>query len=360
MAKKLKLSPLAKRVLNVFLGLLIVGLYLKKKLDAPDDPSPTDIQGESDIRSAQEAAVKPPSKPGGSASINDPSAIRVGTWNLEWLGTPDRRRGSKESGRSQAELELIAETIDTKLELDVVVLNEINLQSPQWKALSKALGKRGFRTYSPSPRADQETAIAYRSSRIKTTGATRALDNGDIRVGPCRSGVRRPIVASLRAGEFDFTVIGVHFRSQRPSECGGDDFPEEVREQEVKRILAEIAKGQRKGKIDKDVIITGDFNVESSDPSLRAFTKEGLTFVTHPDNLSEESGEVSYRKSRHEGALDHIIISVGATNEYIEASAQHHAMFSTLNRQALDKYRLTFSDHAPTWASFSTHLEDDD
>lgn len=68
--------------------------------------------------------------------------VTVGGWNLEWLGTPDKRGNL--GPRSEEDLRAIATTIADVLDLEAVVLVEINTQSSEWTTLRTALSSRGF------------------------------------------------------------------------------------------------------------------------------------------------------------------------------------------------------------------------
>ena len=180
--------------------------------------------------------------------------------------------------------------------------------------------------------------------------------------GTCRTGnAKRPVMVTLRAGEFDFTVVGVHFKSgRRPRNCGDDGFTSWVRGQQSAALLQALAERQEAGTADRDVIIIGDFNGGFADGSNAAFRAGGYRILTEPANRSPASGALSYRKGRWASVLDHVAIRPVTDREWIARTTTYFPDVERMTLTELEYFLDTYSDHALVWTEFRTSLPDDD
>src|SRR5215213_716399 len=188
--------------------------------------------------------------------------IQVGTFNIEWFGTNDMQ---KHKHRSQAVINQIADLIATTLDLEVVVLEEINSQSQEFGKLEEALGAHGYKLRSGSTGGEQRVVIAYDDDEVDLVGDVTELDvrsSFNLSGGCSSSGLRRPLMAQFRAGEFDFVLVGVHLKSQLNGDCA-----DRVRREQSKDLIREIDELVGSSN-EKDVVVAGDFNATSDDSSL--------------------------------------------------------------------------------------------
>lgn len=289
--------------------------------------------------------------------------LTIGSWNLEWFGTPERRRGLQ---RTPEDVEDIAQTIVVALRMDVVVLQEIATDSPQWRQLRAALARHGYAALEGQSGDRQRIVVAWNTrvaQLLSPPGRVEAATaNTDFELGRrCRArGLRRPLTATFRAGRFDFTVVGLHLKGPiRPRGCHDPHTNAKIRQRQIEELLADLRQQRRDGTVDDDVIIVGDLNGQMTDRGVRALIRAGYSVLTAPTLRSHESGRVSYRKSVAQ-ALDHVAISAHTSFEAIAASTAYHRALSEGSRATYRRFRRRFSDHAPVWSRFSTAGPDDD
>lgn len=299
------------------------------------------------------------------AVAQQPSTVTVGTWNLEWLGTPVMRNSTP---RTAGQLEAIAALAADLLDIEVLVLVEINTQSNEWATLRSLLEQRGYAFVEAAPRR-QTIVIAYDTDEIVAlvTGdpepnVPTAFERADPSGGVCRtSNAKRPVFATLQAGSFDFTVVGVHLKSgRRPNNCSDDTFTSWVRAQQVAVLLEALAVRQTDGLADHDVIIVGDFNGGFDDGSAEELRAGGFRLLTEPANRSSSSGAISYRKGPWESALDHLAIRPVTDREWIARSTWYFPDVLGFTDAELEEYLGAYSDHAVLIAEFRRDMADDD
>jgi hypothetical protein len=292
-------------------------------------------------------------------------SVTIGTWNLEWLGTPSMRDSV---GRTAAQLEAIAAVAADLLDIEVLVLVEINTQAPQWQILKASLAGRGYAFVEAAPRRqtiviafDADEVVPVHTANPEPDVATE-FQRADPGGGQCRtSNAKKPVFATLRSGAFDFTVVGVHFKSGRkPRACSDETFTSWVRGQQTEELLRAADAGQAAGTVDADVIVVGDLNGGFDDGGAQALRAGGFRLLTEPANRSPSSGALSYRRGRWESALDHIAIRPVTDAEWLPRSTVYFPDVMRFTATELDGYLAAFSDHAILAAEFRTDLSDDD
>ena len=293
------------------------------------------------------------------------SSVTIGTWNIEWLGTPAMRDST---ARTAEQIEALATVAADLLDIEVLVLVEINTTSPEWGALKAALAGRGYAFVEAAPRR-QTIVIAYDTDEVVplVTSAPEAdvpteFERADPAGGQCRTAnAKQPVFATLRAGNFDFTVVGVHFKSGlKPRNCSDDTFTSWVRGRQSEELIRAATLRQAAGTVDQDVIVVGDFNGGFEDGGAQALRAGGFRLLTEPPNRSPSSGALSYRKGRWESALDHIAIRPVTDAEWIPRSTVYFPDVLRFTPAELEIYLTAFSDHALLAAEFRTDLPDDD
>jgi predicted extracellular nuclease len=250
------------------------------------------------------------------------------------------------------------------LDLEIVVFVEINTASDEWATLKNALASRGFKFIEGSG-GNQRVVLAYDDDEVDLL-ATAESAEPDVRTsfsrGECStSNARKPLFGNFRAGQFDFTVIGVHLKSGlRPKGCPDDTFTAFVRGEQASDVLAEIGRREQAGSIDQDIILVGDFNAGLDDASLNKLRGGGFRVLTEEANRSPSSGSLSYRKGSFRSVLDHIAARPVTDREWVARSTMYLPALTTMSEDELAKFRQRFSDHSPAWTEFRVGLPDDD
>lgn len=296
------------------------------------------------------------------AQIPDPcgnrACVQVGTFNIEWLGTPSMHRP-----RPRRVIRQLADLIADTLDLEVVVLEEINTASAEYRTLGRELARHGYRLEQAGETAQQDVAIAFNPEGVELLGEVSELDvRSDFSLPDnCRSrNLRRPLLAHFRAGTFDFAVIGVHLKSQLG--VNGADDPEgcadEIRGQQAGDISGALD-GVLSRLGEQDVIVTGDFNATLEDASLAPlFNSGGLQPLTATGRRARGSNSYSYIPRRFRSLIDHVMVRPARTREWVSRST--FVMNPPTGEAALANYLEWFSDHLPVWAWFRTDGADDD
>ncbi len=302
---------------------------------------------------------------GQTIAAQEAATVTVGAWNVEWLGTPEMRDST---ARTINELEAVAAVVADLLDIEVLVLVEINTESPQWATLKALLEQRGYGFVQGAPKR-QNIVVAFDLDEVEAVNLSdpepdvpTAFERADPAGGSCRtSRAKRPVFATLRSGDFDFTVVGVHFKSgRRPSNCQDDGFTSWVRGRQSAAILDAIALRQAEGTIDDDVIVVGDFNGGFDDGSTSILRAGGFRILTEPANRSSSSGSLSYRKGPWESVLDHIAIRPVTDREWIARTTTYFPDVLQFTETELARYLAAYSDHAVVLAEFRRTLSDDD
>lgn len=295
----------------------------------------------------------------------EPGTVTIGSWNVEWLGTPAMRDSM---ARTTDQLEAIAAIAADLLDIEVLVLVEINTQSAQWTELEAMLASRGYAFVEAESRR-QTVVIAYDTDEVDAVvtadpepDVPTAFERPDPNGGVCRtSNAKKPVFATLRAGSFDFTVVGVHFKSgRRPRNCSDDTFTSWVRGRQSAVLIEAVNQRRAAGTVDNDVVVVGDFNGGFDDGSAQTLRSEGFRLLTEPVNRSSSSGTLSYRKGRWESVLDHIAIRPVTDREWLARSTRYFPDVLSFTDAELEAYLDYYSDHAVVTAEFIRTLPDDD
>jgi endonuclease/exonuclease/phosphatase family metal-dependent hydrolase len=161
---------------------------------------------------------------------------------------------------------------------------------------------------------------------------------------------RSPYMASFRAGSFDFVVLSVHIR------WGGSD------KERVKEIAALAdwieAKRREKTSEDKDLIVMGDFNIESrDDPLFAAITKHGLEIPrallgAHGTDLKKDK---RYDQILHQPIYPRNFTNAGGELDFYGDDAHIKQLFP--EGMTKEKFTYQLSDHLPLWMQINTDIE---
>src|SRR4029077_15444213 len=131
-------------------------------------------------------------------------------------------------------------------------------------------------------------------------------------------GLRKPLVARLKVGEFDFWVVGVHLKSQ----VGEKGCNDRARTEQCKDLVQKVDEFVKQSG-ERDVVIVGDFNARVGDASLKPLVDAG--FTPQMKFLMAESAQGSFVKNRdlHDSTklIDQVMIRYSDTREVVKNSA---------------------------------------
>lgn len=194
--------------------------------------------------------------------------VRLGTWNLEWLGSPEKRP-------EQPDPDFIAKYI-IQSEVDALALNEVtqNLITDEgWgnRTLADALRLVSERTdgdwrhvlFEKENRAEREqlVGVAWNAKRVQRVGAPYRL-SVHRRTGAGEQFTRHPwgVKLSCGTGLTDFVVVPLHLKSNR----GGFEQTSRQRAEEARGLIRALGPMQNEFS-DDDVVLLGDTNILKED-----------------------------------------------------------------------------------------------
>lgn len=284
------------------------------------------------------------------ADANIPSSkldesILLATWNVREFGKKQRLKTS---------LHLIAEIIGT---FDLVAIVELRddvrdlaqvmqYLGPYWKAVfsdynQDAGGNRERVAFVYDQRAVTFTGLAANAFAPRKKQGTEYLDT--------ISWWRPPYVASFRAGNFDFVIMGAHIR-------WGETETERLGElQKVAEWIDQRVK--EKYIYDKDILVVGDFNVPSlTSPLYKALTTGGLRM---PAALAGAQGSNLAKDKRYDQILHlpHFPEMFASKGGVLDFYGTGHAKLFPGKTMTKSDFTYQVSDHLPLWLLVDT---DDD
>lgn len=268
------------------------------------------------------------------------STVRIGTFNIEWLGDGVRDRIDRTSADYRAIAMIIQEN-----DVDLLGLQEIENQAALDSVLKylppEYTGFVGTRS------SQQNLGVIYRSDKVDLRFVSVYYPLA-IREGRDRPG----LIVRCRSKNFDWLLMIVHLKST----SRWDNTPakrrlsQKIRQQQAQRIV-EWAKEVLSQGDERDLIIVGDFNASPKDGRDRTLLpiKQDTTLQFLTYNLQS----CKYKKR---GGIDHILVSREAKKRYIPGSARSIDLYSQFTPDALE----TISDHCPVIADFEVLSPDTD
>lgn len=276
-----------------------------------------------------------------------PRFLDIVTWNIKWFNLQDERR-----------IGVIADVM-SEINADVFVLQEIEggAMTPVVDLLRRS-GAGYYKIAQGTTGGDQRVTILYDVEFVKATDTPSELFTDDPTViGSSGTNKkifpRRPMHAPLivEAGEeepFDFQLVGVHLKSQRPDEQG--DNGSSQRREAAKRLSNWVTQDA----VDQDVIIAGDWNAVASKPEFKPIRDlEEQGFVKFESFASQKEASHFFKNGKGT-RLDYIVVSASASkvladgqsrvvpwNDYLKDGAP--ALAAIVDR---------ISDHMPVLARF--------
>jgi endonuclease/exonuclease/phosphatase family metal-dependent hydrolase len=323
--------------------------YEKVLAAAPRIEMPAEI---GDAPSAATGPVVMAEPAAAAAAVPIGQSVRVGTWNIEWLGTPNNRKGAGH-GVLQSADDLA--TLIQDANVDVLGLEEIHatkqgnaLRNDVLDGVVATLRQRTGKTWRyrlfPNATADtsQVCGVMWNTSRVS------ASPSKPLVVNPPASQpnllMRRPVGTRFRTGtgRTDFVMVVVHLK------CCNEAAR---REQEAQLILDALPQLRADTNDDADVLIMGDSNINRhTEPAVAKFASQGFEDL----NASEQSTYISG------GALDRAFVPPGAASGSRQAEFDSSAfnVFKSGVAAAPD-YRKRFSDHYLVWTEIKVMADDD-
>ena len=291
------------------------------------------------------------------ASVCSSSAhcVRIGTWNIAWLGGEKRDQLSDDKT-----VQAMADMIAKQWSIDLIALQEINtgidgeyrgdrFTTHPWNTLRSALEKYGYKTAAGNSGQGQRIVLAWRKPVVLDTAVSELNVPDSYQVNEwCRSShLRRPLAGKFRAERFDFWFIALHLKSGfgNRGHCTDD----------VRDLQSYYLSGQIKQleKTDRDILAAGDFNTSGINKSLDNLLAIGLVATTDKSNRDTDSFNRSLGKGKSGRILDHIMLRKSETSEWIRQSTVIY------KPEDMDQFTWKFSDHFPVWADFDTRKDDD-
>jgi endonuclease/exonuclease/phosphatase family metal-dependent hydrolase len=295
--------------------------------------SPEIAKGLKVLRSRIEKAKIPSSK------LDE--TLNVATWNIREFG---------KKARSEAAIHYIAEILG---QFDLVSIAELrdnlndlgrvlNILGPYWRAIySDALDDPGGN--------DERIGFIYDKRAVAFTGFAATANAPRTKVGelylPKFDWWREPFMASFSAGNFDFVLLAAH--AQWGTAAG--------RVVEL-QSLADWVDLKKKEKTceDKDLIVVGDFNIDTPD-QLAALTSKGLQMPTalkgktYGTNLAQDK---RYDQILHYPDYPQNFSNQAGVVDFYSGGTKD--LFPDLDKTA---FTFQMSDHLPLWMQINTDIE---
>lgn len=267
--------------------------------------------------------------------------LNVATWNIREFG---------KKARSEAAIHYIAEILG---QFDLVSIAELRdnlgdlekvltILGPYWRAIySDAINDAGGN--------DERIGFIYDKRALAFTGFAATANPPRTKVGdlylPKFDWWREPFMASFSAGNFDFVLLAAHAQWGTPA----------GRLVELKS-LAEWVDLKKKEKTceDKDLIVVGDFNVDTPD-QLAALTSRGLQMPaalkgkTYGTNLAQDK---RYDQILHYPDYPQNFSNQAGVVDFYSGGTKD--LFPDLDKTA---FTFQMSDHLPLWMQINTDIE---
>ena len=274
-----------------------------------------------------------------------PPTIRIGTWNLEFLGAePQLRRDTPP--RTEADVQAIGQKIGA-LGVCVLAVQEIcgeailqRLTAATGSTWSSVLGTTGQWN---DGKTQQGIGFLYDRAVVELVHAEELLDfprnREDVSVFH-----RKPVTACFRHRESgcDFRLVTVHLKAGIKS-----------RDENKRRVEATVLREwvdllQSRPSEDPDIMLLGDFN---------------CTYGTLPERLLEDGGAMRFLEPatptasimHFDAQIDHVVAARGFHELRLDSLVVHHVA----DDEARRAFRKTYSDHFPVTVEIVAEPDDD-
>lgn len=329
----------------------LVGAALLAGFAGPGCSSPPSTSRAEPARNASDVAAHAPAAAARPLRTGD--TLRIGAWNIEWLGTPDSRSGPAR-GTAQDPNDLATYIIAANVQ--ILGLEEIACDAPAGDGAGAAAGgssSRGgvwtssiiasvlgkveqsaggdwrHRLFPARSGRNQMCGIAWDASRVTAVGEPVRITKTEKDSSQGKPLWSRPAIGQLFSagpGLTDVLVVVCHNKSDY-----GGSF-DVHRGEEAELFLSELPAARP----DPDLLLIGDMNCDSRDePLLRRMTAAGWVDL----NAADIPTHIRY------GPLDRALVPAaqpefsGRTFEVMSAS------FLDSRGLSPEEFKIRFSDH---------------
>jgi len=294
--------------------------------------------------------VKPP-QPKAVTTKAPASKIRVGTWNIEHLGsrTKFQNRPDAPPDRTAEQLEQVAKFI-AGMGVDVLAVQEIFNPAALQRLLTHLGDDYRFVLGTTGVYGDTRISVGFLWNRARVE----LLHCGEMsdfprKVGDLAVFHRKPVNAGFRAiladgsKGMDFRAITVHLKASRGTKN------ENKRSTEARILVDYIRKLAQDPAEDKDIVVLGDFNHTYGAPACQVFTAQDVLHYVRPSGQAPLKPTIVW----FDEPIDHIALSQGIRAALLPDSHRVHSQLVdwSLDGDALAAskavWRTTYSDHFP-------------
>lgn len=301
-------------------------------------------------RAPSEAAPKPVARVD-TADATAP-VLRVGAWNIEWLGVPENRSGPARNQAQQAEH--LADYVLAS-EVSILGLAEIAISNPgagdtndtlaaAFEIIARKTGQKWTHELYPARSGrNQLIGLAWDTKRVTPIGDARPATMPD-ETGPGGEPLwsRPPYgrMFSAGRGRTDFVVIMMHMKSNY-----GGDYSEH-RAGEARTLVRDL----KTAFADPDVIIIGDSNTpQHTQPAIATIERAGWVDLNARDQPTFWTG----------GALDRAFLPAAQP----EFQARVFRILSDDYLKSVNltprEFKIRYSDHYMVITSVAVGADDD-
>jgi len=267
--------------------------------------------------------------------------VEIGTFNLEWLGD------NKEKPRTDEDYKKLAQVIkDTGAE--VLGVEEIGNEKGLKKLMENlpgfdyVLGTTGVR---PNGKK-QLLGVIYNKERAQVVpGSLRELKEAQVPHLMGDNHLRAPLVVDMKADNFDFTLVVVHFKARM------DEHTKKIRNEQA-RIVNEWIKKQVATSPEKDIIVVGDCNDFVNSTSMKTLSDGILQLTTEEAAAKGEFSFISFKSLIDQIGVTMVNINGGAIGGAVEKYIK--GTTHVVDTKKYPGYRKWGSDHNPVIASFKS------
>jgi endonuclease/exonuclease/phosphatase family metal-dependent hydrolase len=293
-------------------------------------------------------------------SISDAEdKVRVGAWNIEWLGFPDKR--SSFGRNTPQKPSTVAKYIhDSKV--DILALEEIGIESLEKPYTSKPLQavmealKKEYKQdweYILFPKTDypedtedflvrgQHCGVAWRTDKVSQVGEVYAIPIEKNETFGQKFFERRAnaVKFSLGSSKTDLVVIPVHLKSNRTDDKEKDpNYTAKQRQAELTSFVNKLETLKTHFK-DEDIVLLGDTNIMTGETKTSGILiNAGFMDL----NQMEDGTTVAWGKSKYPSApFDRVFVPKGQPEFKVKSQITH----KPTDVEKMKDHRRQLSDH---------------
>lgn len=291
-------------------------------------------------------------KSGAARTDAPPQTIRVGAWNIEWLGNPQNRSGpAKNHAQAAVDLaEYIADADVAILGLEEIAQTE-GTDPPTNETISAALKivekKRGGHwkhvLFPARSGKNQNVGLAWDESHVTRIGepvCITAPPETNAQGYPIWPRPPYAVTFSAGPGLTDFVVIPIHMKSNF-----GGDFSEQ-RATEARALVRDLPSQVS----DADVLIIGDSNCNKhSEPGIAVLESAGFVDLNAADATTFWRGSV----------LDRAFVPTSQPEFAARRFEVRREAFLNSHGLTEEQFKVRFSDHFMVVTEIAVMADDD-